>query len=104
MSDAIETTYIIGSNMPGYMPDSEPYTLTGTFEEALACLLGDLEVADQNVAYCMHSDNDDAPCGDEDCSECAEAREVAEAIAEVKLWDGPDSVSVGNYVYWITAN
>lgn len=34
--------YAQGSNMPGYMPDSEPYIVT-SFKDAKECMLDDLE-------------------------------------------------------------
>jgi len=93
-------TYIIGSNMPGYMPDSEPFTVVGTFDDAKAALLDTLESeANSVMGGCGHDDPDD------DCEECELMRDIEDAIAEVKDWDDSgDSVSVGNYVYWIATN
>lgn len=100
MSDATETTYFIGSNMPGYMPDSEPFEVTGTFDDAKQALIETLEFEAENVmGCCEHDDPDD------DCEECNFMRELESAIEEVRKWDDSgDNVSVGRYVYWITNN
>jgi hypothetical protein len=77
------TTYIIGNNMPGYLPEAEPFTVVGTFEDAKRALIDEL---------LFLADNAD----DED-----EAQELDEAAQDVNLWSRPDNISVGNHVYWI---
>lgn len=76
-------TYIIGNNMPGYMPDSEPFTVEGTFDEAKRALIDELLFAAEYAAT------------------EEEAEELTNAAEDVNLWSGPDSIYVGNYVYWI---
>ncbi len=87
-TNATETrTYVVGSNMPGYLPDSEPYELVGTLDDAKGALCSDLE----DLADCATEEDD----GDT-------AMEAYEAIALVRSWRVPDSIRVGRYVYWIT--
>ena len=84
MSNATATaTYIIGNNMPGYMPDSEPFTVEGTFDDAKRALIGELFFAAE------YADRE-------------EANELVSAAEDVNLWRRPDSIRAGNYVYWIT--
>lgn len=40
--------YWVGSNMPGYMPDSEPFG-TESYAEALGALMADLELERESV-------------------------------------------------------
>jgi hypothetical protein len=75
--------YIIGSNMPGYLPDSEPYAVVGTFDDAKRSLIADLWYEEINAI-------------DED-----EATDYSHAQQAVNLWSGPNSIHCGQYVYWI---
>lgn len=76
--------YVIGSNMPGYMPDSEPFTVVGTFDEAKRALIDELKFAED------YANNEE------------EAEEYCHAAEDLNLWSGPDSIHVANLVYWIT--
>ena len=76
-------TYVIGNNMPGYMPDSEPFTVEGTFDEAKRALISELLFAAEYAAT------------------EEEAEDLTHAAEDVNLWSRPDSIYVGNYVYWI---
>lgn len=76
--------YIIGNNMPGYLPDSEPYTVVGTFEDAKKALISDLWFEEENAI-----DEEDA-------------EEYANAQQDVNLWSGPDNIHCGQYIYWIS--
>lgn len=78
-----ETTYVIGSNMPGYLPDSEPFTVTGTFDDAKRALI------DEILFQADYANNEE------------EAEELTLAAEEVNLWSDCDDISVGNWVYWI---
>jgi hypothetical protein len=80
----VERTYIIGSNMPSFLPDREPYTVVGTFDDAKRSMLADLWYEEINAI-------------DED-----EATEFENAQKDVALWSGPDSIRCGQYVYWIS--
>lgn len=77
-------TYIIGNNMPGYMPDAEPFAVVGTFDDAKQALIDELKFAED------YANNEE------------EAEEYAEAAEDVNLWSGPDTIRVGNLVYWIS--
>ena len=79
--------YMVGNNMPGYMPDSAPYAVA-TAERAVECLIEDLATH----AF--------------DCEGTEEEQEALRAIRFVKTFDTNEMksdvlVHVGNYVYWI---
>lgn len=76
-------TYTIGNNMPGYMPDSEPFTVVGTFDDAKRALIDELKLAED------YANSEE------------EAEEYSEAAEDVNLWSSPDTIRVGNLVYWI---
>lgn len=78
------SVYVIGNNMAGYLPDSEPFTVIGTFEDAKQALIDELKFQEDYAA------NED------------EAEEFAEAAEDVNLWNSPDSISVVDRVYWIS--
>ena len=80
----LSSVYVIGSNMPGYLPDSEPFTIVGTFEDAREALIGELDHA---LTYAANDE---------------EETEIREAIEDVECWSGPDSVRVGMYIHWIS--
>ena len=79
----MSTTYVIGANLPGYLPDSEPYAVTGTFADAQSALVGDLIF---EADYAINEDDSD---------------EYADAAADVRSWTGPDTVYVCGRAYWI---
>lgn len=80
----VSSVFVIGNNLPGYMPDSEPYAITGTLDDARRALIADLLF-----------EADYAP-NEED------AEDYTAAAEDVNLWSGPDSVSVCGRVYWIS--
>lgn len=85
MSYATDTaTFVIGNNMPGYMPDSDPFTVEGTFDEAKRALISELLFAAEYAAT------------------EEEAEDLTHAAEYVNLWRRPDTIRVGNYVYWLT--
>lgn len=76
-------SYVIGNNLPGYLPDSDPFVIEGTFDEAKRALIDELlwqaDVADTEE----------------------EAEELTEAAEDVNLWNGPDTLSLCDRCYWI---
>jgi hypothetical protein len=87
-------TWIVGTNMPGYLPDSAP-SQHKTFEGAKACLIEEVE---HDIDY-HHADYED---GD------LEAADIIDALEEVKTYleglKAPQEVSCTafNRAYWIT--
>jgi hypothetical protein len=91
------TKYIVGFNMPGYMPDSEPSEYDN-YVDAVEALIGELEQALDLI-------DDDA-----DDSEKDEADELGEAIAGLQLHLNNLSngrkpcewgFTIGRYHYWL---
>lgn len=74
--------YVIGNNMPGYLPDAEPFVVDGTFDDAKRALIHELLFA-------------------ADYAEEEEAEDLTHAAEDVNLWSRPDDIRVGSYVYWI---
>ena len=79
--------YLVGHNMPGYMPDDPPYALP-TAGEAIDALVEELTTH----AY--------------DCEGTAEEAEALDAINSTKPLDRNElrqdvTFHVGNHVYWI---
>lgn len=85
--EELETTcWDVGSNMPGYLPESEPYRYT-TFDGAKRSLIEEM-LRDADSA---------AEIGDEETAEA-----LTNAAEEVNLWsEGPNDVTIGNRAYWI---
>jgi hypothetical protein len=73
--------YVIGNNMPGYLPDSEPFAVD-TFEDAKQALIDELLWAAEYA-------------------EEEEATDLTHAAEDINLWSRPDSVTIGNTAYWI---
>lgn len=80
----VSSVFVIGNNMPGYMPDAEPYTITGTLDDARRALIADL------LWEADHAPNEE------------DAAFYTEAAEDVDLWTGPDTVYVCGRVYWIS--
>lgn len=83
-------TYIVGTNMPGYMPDNEPATFT-SWRAAYVSLLGELERDEMNLP--------------DDSAEAIEAiANMQETIKRVrKLKYGADfGETVNGLHYWLT--
>jgi hypothetical protein len=51
--------YVVGSNMAGYMPDSDPF-VADSYQHAIDCLIGDIE---REIEFIDSRGDDDA--GDE---------------------------------------
>ena len=82
--------YIIGSNMPGYMPDNEPYSVEG-IDHAKQCLVEDIErYIDE-----MYQMNDEDNHYDIDKEEETFTEFKNAPAQECNVW-------VGDYVFWIT--
>ena len=79
----METTYLIGRNMCGYMPDSEPYELE-SFEAAKKALIGDL----------LYWADDEALSDDI-------ATDFTHAAEDVNLWSTPGTIIVNGWAFWI---
>lgn len=81
-------SFAVGSNMPGYLPDSEPHYVK-TWEDAVAVLVEDLRF--------------EAGYGPDDDDTAAYTR----AADDVALWTTPtgrvNEISVCGRVYWIEA-
>lgn len=78
----MSTIYVIGSNIPGYLPDSDPYE-TSSFEEAKSDLIASL------LCEADYAINDE------------DAESYTDAAADVRSWTGPDTVYVCGRAYWI---
>ena len=78
------TNYAVGWNMPGYMPDTEPY-VHATFEEARADVIEELNRAIDDYG--------------EEAEELCIPYELA--IAEFESATSPITVTVGKYLWWI---
>lgn len=76
-------TYVIGNNMPGYLPDAEPFAVDGTFEDAKRALINEL------LFSADYADTEE------------EAEDLTHAAEDVNLWSRPDDIRVGGHVYWI---
>ena len=94
-----EQKYAVGTNMPGYMPDSDPSECE-SFAEAKATLLFEMEVSMElchgTMTHCPYP---------EDRSDAAAEFAALEILQEqVKaLAAGEYSAQAGNRVYWIHA-
>jgi len=62
-----KTRWIVGSNMPGYMPDDSPF-LADSYEHAIQCMIGDLE-----------NDRDDIEWSDDETEDEDNGNETLEA-------------------------
>jgi hypothetical protein len=80
--------FTYGSNTPGYLPDSEPWTVH-TFAEAKAGLISDLKYAENNAAM-----NEDEHSAEDFCA----------AAEDVNLWSSPCTILAGNLAWWIVAS
>lgn len=74
--------YVVGWNLCGYMPDSEPAEVED-FETAKRCLIDDLKRAE------------------EDAESEEEAEDYCHAAEDVNLWSTPQTVIVRGCAYWI---
>lgn len=83
-----ETTYTLGWNMPGYLPEMDPYEIEGA-DAAKRAMIDELE-----------RDADNADAGDEH----ERANELSALAEDLNLSDVSDgwSATVGNLAYWIT--
>lgn len=81
---AESSIYVVGNNLAGYMPDSEPYVVVGTFDDAKRSLIDTLKF------------EEDYASNEED------AEAYSEAAEDVNLWSSPDTVYVSGRAYWIT--
>jgi hypothetical protein len=86
MPTTTKTQFVAGWNMPGYLPDTEPFTFD-SFEEAKADVIEELRTD------VFHLEAADAPLD--------RIRPFVEAIAEVESWTEPNSIEVGLWAYWI---
>lgn len=75
--------YTIGFNMPGYLPEMEPYTVD-TADEAKRAMIDEL---------LRHADSTDEP-------EATELSHAAEDLNLTDVSDGWDN-TIGNTAYWI---
>ena len=77
-------SYVIGFNMPGYMPDMEPYQVD-TFDEAKRCLISELKIAEDDA------DSEES------------AIEFSLEAEDVNLWssEGTTNEMPDGYCYWI---
>jgi len=75
--------YAVGSNMPGYMPDSDPYEVE-TLDEAWSSCIADIEL------YLDEYDKAPHP------SIQADLDQMKDATPQ------PCNAHFGNYVFWIT--
>lgn len=83
--------WIVGFNMPGYMPDSDPHECD-TFEEAKECMIEDLE----------HS----AESADETTEEgAAEIAQIEDVIPRIRVIAMPEEIgiTIGKWHYFISA-
>jgi hypothetical protein len=77
------TRYTVGSNLPGYMPDSDPYAVDDR-ETAIECLVADIEA--------MYDDDGDV-----------DERDMLEAIAYVRECTDVDiQVRLNDRIFWAT--
>lgn len=83
-------TYIIGSNMPGYLPDEVPYT-ADTLEDAKKCLAGDIS------AY-LESINLDSRYSDKDVKKYVSVYEEFDRALPQEC-----NVYIADKVFWITS-
>lgn len=92
-----EIRYLVGHNMPGYLPDNVP-TEYGTFDEAKRALIAEMLHEADIAGQC------ETPEGDN------RADELASATEDVNLWSerdrdmrdhGRESITVGGYEWWI---
>ncbi len=86
MNTTTEQKYASGFNMPGYMPDSEPF-VSDTFEYARDCILEDME---------RHLDEDHENLTKE------EIEEWESTINDANTATAPFNAYMGNNVYWVT--
>lgn len=84
------TTYLTGSNMPGYMPDEIP-TAADSLEHAKECLA-------ESITHYLEDINLDSRFSDE---------QVKQHVATLAAFDAAPpqecNVYVGDRVFWITA-
>lgn len=80
--------YIVGQNMVGYLPESEPYAYS-SWEDAKAGLIWEVDRAGDHLCD-----------GDEDMR--AEADELSGEMEDLNLSNGPEWGTVVGYMsYWI---
>ena len=80
--------YNIGWNMPGYLPEMEPYTCD-TAEDAKRAMIDEL------LRHADVLDDSDRP---DVANQCAFAMEDLNLSDVSQGWDA----TIGNYAYWIT--
>lgn len=88
----MSSKWVVGMNMPGYMPDNEP-SECDTFEEAKACMIGDLERS-------LDEANADT---DEGAKEIAAIEKIMPRLKAVVM---PEEIgfTIGRWHYFIAAS
>lgn len=84
-------TYIVGFNMPGFVPETDPVK-ADTFTEAKEVLLAELQAHKEIVTFLPDV------MTEEDRSVFTD---IGLAEETVRAWDSPADVIVGDWVYWI---
>lgn len=93
-NDTQDTRWVIGWNMPGYLPESDPYTVEGTEDWARRALAEEVDRAwDQHV---MGHDDDQSE------SECPTCAEYQQAMDDLLLGTAPLTAYADGLAYWVT--
>ena len=91
--------YVIGSNMPGYMPDSDPVEI-GDFDEAVSALVEDMKTFVSEVEESIEIIDDKSKVED-----LEKLRTEADSLFEViKTWKAGDhSAYLSGRAFWVSA-
>jgi hypothetical protein len=100
--ELVEPLYTVGRNMPGYMPDNEPYAVRG-YREALRCLASDLEQsAEHHYAQAEHPDADEDTLTAADAIRWRNLITYCEEVAPSRQWGSEVSFTAPDgLVYWL---
>ncbi len=77
--------YVIGSNMPGYMPDSDPFECS-TFNHARDCIVEELRMRRDDFDTAEHDTGFNA---------------AIEEVQRLKKGEEWTSATIAGYVYWL---
>lgn len=95
--------FIVGYNMVGYLPESEPYAFNN-WEDARRSLIEEMNFHADNLDSWVEGDcDDDIPCGvhGEDCKH-DQANSLSLEAEDLNLSNGPGwSTVIGIMSYWI---
>lgn len=78
----------VGSNVPGYLPESDVRCFTDDAEDAREALLEELRLAQDAMPDCEDPQDDGAPCGREECGGCTGHGEIQAVL------DEPDQITL----------